>query len=77
MSATDDVLEWTAFAEGAGLDMTLGVCETWFVDHLWALGSSLEPHFGAKMAKLGSDVLVRIMSRVVKEYRPGEKTCIY
>lgn len=68
MSATHDVLEWTAFAEGAGLDRTLGVCETWFVNHLWALGSYLEPHFGAQMAKLGTNMLTRIMSRVVTEY---------
>ena len=60
MAAVHEVVDWAVLAEGAGLEMTLGLCKKWFVAHFWALEVylSVKPGvgFSAELAKLGVDM---------------------
>ena len=72
MTAAQEVIEWTVFAESASLQLTLGVCESWFVFHIWDLKRLLDDpttdkvQLSGMMTTLSSDVLARILSGVAK-----------
>lgn len=77
-SYAETVLGWLSLAEGASLELTIGVCESWFVHHIWQLqhhfedSQSYETHLSDILAKLSSRALAHILGAVAKEYRRCE-----
>lgn len=70
-AAAKEVVEGIDFAERAGLQLSLEVCASWFVQYIWDLQLRLEDQLTSILAEISSPVLARIMSAVAKN------NCIY
>lgn len=72
--ATQEVVQWIAFAEGASLLSTLKVCETRFVQNIWDLTLSLERDLlSGILAQINGHVLARILTAVAYQNRNSVK----
>ena len=78
-SCAKTVLGWMSFAEGASLELTTGVCESWFVGHIWELdlhyedSQSYETYLSDILAMLSGKALANILYNVAKQYRKCDK----
>ncbi|KAL3158671.1 hypothetical protein ABBQ32_011412 [Trebouxia sp. C0010 RCD-2024] len=64
-----NVQEYIALAEAHSLKLTLGVCETWFIQHFWHVGCFLGSEFTEALEKLQTDTLARITAGVHAEFK--------